>query len=142
MPADREWPTDAAIEAAWDELDARSPEHLVFGEATAEEVLRVAAKASPVVPVPPCPECRGEGLAPTVGYDVTMGADPLAVRVACSSCKGSGHDRLIPKSTIMALIDDLRLHDDTGDQIDVGYMDALDDLSAQLDDLMTGKTDG
>jgi hypothetical protein len=33
---------------------------------------------------------------------------------------------------VRAAIDELRLHDDTGDPLDVGYMRALDDLAERL----------
>lgn len=133
MPADCEWPDDAA---AVETLRAGLCELLLFARGNDVVLGKVhglldvltAVEASPVIPVPPCPTCDGER------YWSEPDSHARGRIRACPSCNGSGRDRLIPESEIRAWIDDLRLHDDTGDRIDVGYMDALDDLRERLDE--------
>jgi DnaJ-class molecular chaperone len=60
--------------------------------ARVESALRAAVEAQPVVAIPPCPTCDGEGAVST-GY----GRAPVdtADTMACPDCGGSGYDTLI-----------------------------------------------
>lgn len=64
-------------------------------------VREAALEASPVVPVPPCPTCKGS---PRRGQIESEDLAPFAAWKTCPSCNGSGRDRLIPESAIAAIL--------------------------------------
>lgn len=119
---DFEWSPEA-IEAA----DIAVSEGMAVGDVNlGRDAIYAAVKAQPVVALPPCPTCKGEGdeeryrtKCPVsvcnngwCGYSgdemcqTCQGEGEVSVRRACHVCNGSGVERLVPVSEIVAWLRD------------------------------------
>lgn len=121
MPADRGWPDDALRTGLSELLLYARGNDLVASKLHA---LLDQLPPGPVVPVPPCPTCGGDGCDSKI----------VVPRLPCPTCGGSGRDRLIPESEIRATAEDLlpiRTDDAAWDR---GYEAAMLDLLDRLDE--------
>lgn len=127
MSAERQWPdfewSPEAIEAARNSLP---DSHLSRPEM--RYALNAAVKAQPIVALPPCPKCKGEGRVNDTSIDMVPGS---CYRPTCPACDGSGVERMVPEAALRAWIEEQEPYR-------VGswrYSAALDDLSVFLDSL-------